>query len=326
MKKITLAIASIFALSGSMTAQEFAPVGANWYYSNADYQIIDNGDDYEITKVHYTKFEVSEELEYQGQTCKKIMEIDSDGNESLYKYTYEENNKLYYYEESTSSWEMVVDFSLEVDDTFNMDFPLANTMEGEDIVVMKVLEKETITIEGEERIKMKIQGKWLDVENYPDDGYGIYYTGTYISGLGATIEEPLFLDEDSSEIADDFNPIINKPIRCYSDASINYTNAHDYYLDFTFDGSDCEAKVLDVDDFSENSFNINAYPNPVENFIQINTTEKFSYEIFDIKGKSILKGSANPQENIHLDKIEKGMYFMNIITSNKSGTIKILKK
>ncbi len=322
MKKITLAIASIFALSGSITAQEFAPVGTTWYYSTVtvDWEWVDGNPIPYYPTTGFKKFEVTEELEIGGKTCKKIPH----GN----IYFYEEDNKIYRYNSYLESWYLLVDFNLEIDDTYIL--PLSETTyDNQNEMTLTVNSKETVIIEGEERIKISVSGKYLD-PNYSQEDHDAYAraSGTFISGIGRIDRNPLalYFTHDEMDQAYPNEDTLEYPIRCYSDGNVNYTNPHDYYNDFYFDGSDCEAKNLDVVDFSSKEASFSAFPNPVKNLISINTTENFDYEIFDTNGKSVLKGNASPQEQINLEKIEKGIYFMTIITSRKSGTMKIVKE
>ncbi|WP_196893573.1 T9SS type A sorting domain-containing protein [Aureivirga marina] len=329
MKKITLAIASIFALS-NLQAQEFAPIGATWYYSDVEVVHETTGTDvtFYYSKISYNKHVVSEELEFAGQTCKKVDFYNDENSIINSKYTYEQDNKIYVYLDQINGWYTIVDFNLEVNETFTLPFAPTSD-ETIDSMELKVLSKETVIIDGEERIKMAVSGK-VKEPTFSTDDYDSYtfVEGTFISGLGNIERNPLELYSYNDDIDQPYpnEDTLNYPIRCYSDENTTYTNPHDYYNGFYFDGSDCEAKVLDVDDFSETNLEINAFPNPIENFISISIQEKFDFEIFDIQGKSVLKGNAKPLETINLKKLEKGIYILNIKTSKQSNSIQLMKK
>lgn len=61
---------------------------------------------------------------------------------------------------------------------------------------------------------------------------------------------------------------------------------------------------------NENSLNFN---NPFKDELNLNTNEKIkSVEIYDEAGRSVLK--ANATKNIETSMLEKGVYFIKIIT------------
>ncbi len=82
----------------------------------------------------------------------------------------------------------------------------------------------------------------------------------------------------------------------------------------------------DWDNVNEiNSMDINIFPNPTTDFINVNTKNTGTYEILDITGKQISTGNiANGNNIIFLKNQEKGIYFINIKTENQIFTEKII--
>lgn len=72
------------------------------------------------------------------------------------------------------------------------------------------------------------------------------------------------------------------------------------------------------------------YPNPVVNdvTVQLNQLENYFYSINDISGKTIIKGQSNDfQLTINFSPLNKGIYFLTIITTNNQKSIhKIVKQ
>ncbi|WP_179334423.1 T9SS type A sorting domain-containing protein [Winogradskyella costae] len=69
--------------------------------------------------------------------------------------------------------------------------------------------------------------------------------------------------------------------------------------------------------------NINVYPNPSADFIQVNgNLEAFEYSIYDITGKLVLRGESNNQTPLNVSNLMKGTYF---ITIGAYDTIKFFK-
>jgi hypothetical protein len=84
--------------------------------------------------------------------------------------------------------------------------------------------------------------------------------------------------------------------------------------------------VLSTNTFNDdNSFKI--YPNPTSNnlFIDNKLEEVLKYEIIDIKGKILLNGTLNSNNEIKLDQLQNGFYFVKLTSKNKTQTQKIIK-
>ncbi|MDO5977134.1 T9SS type A sorting domain-containing protein, partial [Flavivirga jejuensis] len=89
-----------------------------------------------------------------------------------------------------------------------------------------------------------------------------------------------------------------------------------YFLDIT-------CTTLEVQDLVfENKLTL--YPNPVSNFININgLIAPQNFLIFNILGKSVLKGVVQPKEQINIQNLKQGLYF---IQFENSTSLKFIKK
>lgn len=84
-----------------------------------------------------------------------------------------------------------------------------------------------------------------------------------------------------------------------------------------------------------NEWQINTFPNPVENNLQIQFTitkeENISIGLYDMQGKRVLQkplgqlNSGTYQESMDLNEIQAGIYFCRIEGRKKSVTKKIIK-
>ena len=65
------------------------------------------------------------------------------------------------------------------------------------------------------------------------------------------------------------------------------------------------------------------FPNPVKNEINFKGIPKISeYEIYNIDGRLITKGSYRPNNSVNVSKLEKGVYFIKVNGKN----VKFLKQ
>ena len=75
--------------------------------------------------------------------------------------------------------------------------------------------------------------------------------------------------------------------------------------------------------------NLNVYPNPTNNIINIQTDETLeSYQVFNMLGQEIFNGNFEAMHpTISLAKLAQGTYFVKVKTINSTeGTFKVIKK
>ncbi|NRR93310.1 T9SS type A sorting domain-containing protein [Winogradskyella undariae] len=87
---------------------------------------------------------------------------------------------------------------------------------------------------------------------------------------------------------------------------------------------------LSVNDFNLDGL-INLYPNPTTNILNVDLTnldEDVSYQVFNILGQDIQKGSlkSNTTNVLNLSSYQSGVYFIKLSTNSGSMTQKLIKK
>ena len=84
--------------------------------------------------------------------------------------------------------------------------------------------------------------------------------------------------------------------------------------------------ALSVDDNDLNSFEI--YPNPIENSVNIDAQQRVSQVyIYDIIGQQVMQLKPNSLNvNIDTSSFSSGAYFIKVISSDASKTVRIIKK
>lgn len=83
-----------------------------------------------------------------------------------------------------------------------------------------------------------------------------------------------------------------------------------YFADATPCGSGVFSTLKPLSD--EEQQNLVLYPNPASNvlFIKGTSNQELSYEIYDVTGKLVLRGTTN-QNAIEVSNLNSGLYFMN---------------
>ncbi len=83
---------------------------------------------------------------------------------------------------------------------------------------------------------------------------------------------------------------------------------------------------LSTDKF--NKLNVNVYPNPTTDIINIETQETLqNYEVYNVLGQQIQRGSFNGTNQINLHGAASGNYFIKVTTTQGSNaTVQVIKK
>lgn len=92
-----------------------------------------------------------------------------------------------------------------------------------------------------------------------------------------------------------------------------------------------EVGTLNNEDFEENSFSL--FPNPVENQLQIQLgtllSENAKIQLFNSLGKPIAEYGMEPNQllqNIPVEQLNAGLYFIQVKTSKGATTKKFIKQ
>lgn len=92
--------------------------------------------------------------------------------------------------------------------------------------------------------------------------------------------------------------------------------------------SDCIVfDSLGINEFSEDD--ISVFPNPVSDVLHIETTLELDleYNLYNVAGKLLLNGSTTEElTKLNIKSFPQGVYFLNVVSSEKNGTYKILKE
>lgn len=93
--------------------------------------------------------------------------------------------------------------------------------------------------------------------------------------------------------------------------------------------SDCVAFLtLGLDDFLANE--IKVFPNPVKSNLNVEisgNTESIALDLFDVSGKLVMQKSiTNEAISMQIKNLPRGIYFLKVSSSEKTGTYKIVKE
>lgn len=281
----------LWTISILLNAQSWAPIGAKWYYSSSAGGLAP-------TRSEYYLYEVIGEEIYEGKLCKKI-------NITYYKYqngdtaylaplyTYESNDKVYYYNNKFNRFLELYIFSASIGDTI-----LYHTTDTSswysDTTFRIVVDSITEFIVGTDTLEY--------FHTSPIDDWWFY--GGYIQKIGSKV---LMLPSYRVTI-----PEADGPLRCYQDSSIQVK----------FSIVPCEYRMTSNVSNTINQRTLKIYPNPANTNLNIEfndvVTRAYDLMIFNSIGQKVISLPGLENQNVEIDTklFQSGIYFIKIYDAN----------
>lgn len=270
-------------------SQEWAPIGATWYYTRTS--VFPN------IPAHSNKYEVTGDTLIQGKLCRKIeKQFQMTNDRPLVEYTYEENDTVFFYDDAFSEFQILYDFNADSSDYW--DIKVYDVFDPGDIDTIRVIvvNVDSININGFWLKELKVQSVGFDECN------GVGYTGFSII---ETIGDPggLF-NFQSFDCATNEYPYYSG-LRCYDDTIIGH-------YETTGINGECEL-IVGMNEIQKSEIGI--YPNPASDFTIVKGIEKSSYtvQIYSIGGRLILEENSESGEVLDISKLDSGSYILKII-------------
>lgn len=289
MKKTILTILIMFYVIFSFT-QNWAPIGATWYYTE---QYFTSGD------IDYFKIQSDKDTVFNGILCRKIIKYDYPlcSDRSAIEFMYSRNDTVFFYDTIFHEFQILYDFNAQVNDGWIIKtFDYINPSEP-DTIFVKVDSVGSIVVNGNILKKLFVTN-----HRYIDPYNDLSYPSEIIEKIGDF--HYLFNFYPQPEIACDGN--FSSGLRCYYDSIIGQfeTGIADS-CDYTYDWVGINKCQI------QNNIQIN--PNPVISnltFTGING-RKLRYSILNISNQ-IVRNKNELKEFINLNELQKGIYFLYI--------------
>lgn len=283
---------------------EFAPIDAEWYFNHPNPGTND-----------YIVFESKKDSTIQGKNS-RVIDVQLNGTKLVgQEYIYQNGDSIFYYNPNYNSFYLLYNFSAKAGDTILVHQgkfkPTKAFFSFQDSITdfkYKILSVDSIQMSGQwiKRQKVTSINNALWGFSIPDgkDYYILNKVGSeaYFFGL-----QPGITPEDK--------PLI---CRCYHDSNIEFKNPSWNY--------DCD--LISYSNNIKMSNNCRVYPNPFDNQLNIQMMESNgAIEIYDIRGLKIWgSGHHNGMVNINTSELDKGCYFLRVITNQQVYSKKLLKK
>lgn len=149
-----------------------------------------------------------------------------------------------------------------------------------------------------------------------DEGFSIvgFEPDTWSPGMPIDVGDEVLINIQ-------FDPSLVNANSSYSDSlGVGYGNDNYDECSFSFlTQQNVDTRVTSVNQLAKSQYNL--FPNPTKNSISIYLEDNISineYELYDLEGNTIIKGDGNKSstQTINVESLTKGMYIIEITTSN----------
>ncbi|MDR1739354.1 MAG: T9SS type A sorting domain-containing protein [Bacteroidales bacterium] len=304
--KIILIVLICFSTLQANAQTEFAPLGAEWYYTNTSGCCPED---------HFNCIVSKKDTIIEGNNCRILRQYYDNSNIANEKYIIkQEQGKVYYYYQN--QFNLLFDFNAEINDIVEFtfifkkydDFSLPSY---KDTVLSAKFEIENITTNAQ-NLKT-FEAKVLDEDAHKFLGvYYAPYTYIYTEKIGAHNEFMPMLDNAAHPDVD-----IYRWLRCYSDADFSFISEEWETISLPCD----YCAVLGINALKDD--NITIYPNPFNDNVFVFSTGG-NIEIIDVSGKLVYCSELlNGINKISTNHFLKGIHLVKI--KNKDNGIQTLK-
>lgn len=287
---ITCAIFIMFTMAKVMSQNEWAPLGAKWYYTMT---YASNSD------IDYNYFESIKDTTINNITCKKIYRLhETCDDRSKYEYMYENNNKVFFYDEFANEFNLLYDFNKLPNEIWHIKVNHGGYL---DSLLVHVDSVSSIIINGN-----SLKVLYTTIGN----------TSEWV-GFSGKITEKLGHEKNMFPFVRgicDLN--FNLGLRCYEDSVLG--------LFQTGNAPFCDFSNVDINEYT--SFEKNhIFPNPASDelyFNNINNAEIF-ITIYNIYG-SVVQTTKTNNNKINISNLKNDIYF--IYFKNSKNQFKVVNK
>lgn len=279
-----------------LLAQDFAPLGATWYYTE---NFVLTGDK------AYLKIKSVKDTLFQGKNCKLLFKTTllQCNNRTELEIVYAQDSAVYFWDKDFAKFQKLYDFKVTKGNYWSI------------LIKHDLAEIDTIKVYVDSISTTKILNKTHKVlyVSYHPSYYN--YVADYSSKIVFPIGDFTYLFNFAPYWAGacDFNT--SGGLRCYEDSEFGYYS--------TAIADSCtyiyKYKWNSIDKLKDNDFKVVVAPNPTQGKLKISCNDNLKYKIclIDCFGRNIKTGNFMNEVVFDISAYPKGMYF--ILIQNETG-------
>lgn len=301
MKTIYFA-AILFFLTLKVIAQDFAPLGAKWYYTE---EFAFSGD------VDFLLIQSVKDTIILNKNCRELNCEALCWNKCGLQYVYSSNDSVFFYDDELDKFQLLYFFSDKINDTWYIQ--IYNWDESMDTFKVNVDSIYTVSINDE---VLRAYDVTYTIKEYSDD-FDLSYSSKVIEKIGDT--HYLFYMPEETRLLCDEN--FSRGLRCYEDSQFGlYSTGIADSCNYTYKW------ISNVEDNTNDNFilHINSTNENIQ--IKVNFQEEVIVELRNLYGGLIQSKIFTWNTNLDITGLSKGIYLLAIKCHNKLlETRKIIK-
>jgi hypothetical protein len=295
MKFRTVSFFLLFGLAGTLRAQNFAPVGAKWHYT-------------EISlwgpEIDYTYFESLKDTVYAGEQCRKI---GGEGNSCAWhsQFMFDRNDSVFFWHPQRQEFALLYNFGAQQGHSWTIHHITSGFGSGDpDSTILFVDSISSINVDN---VPLKVL--YTSILNSGENWWE--FGGRIIERIGAEHLFPVFGVCDP----------VPAGLRCYNDSLISYHQG--IY--------DCDEVISSVAEVEVSDWFL--YPNPTYDMVSVgqkpHITVSTQFAVYDLHGREVIRcvkhSNAQTSFCIDLSNQKPGTYYLHIENDILTKVTKILK-
>ena len=285
MKTFTILFFSLFFLSNISAQQEWAPIGAKWYYHQTFFWSPNTG---------VNIFESVGDTIIDNQSCRVIsISTQNCTGVGLEIYMYADSNQVFYRLPSYDSFSLFYDFNAEPGDFWDVQNYMYPDLGAQDSTYrVTVNEVDTININNQPLKRM-----FVEIAFDSDFAFETV-ADTLIEKLGSTTKMFPF----EVPICD---AQYDRRLRCYEDTDLGLVSLTNVDCEFTPINNVALPKTK-------------IYPSHFSDFLMVETEEEVQTRLVTATGQILLEKKLDRGENrLSTHHLQKGVYFIQLFDNNK---------
>jgi hypothetical protein len=298
MKKVVfICILSFFAVSG-MT-QEWAPVGATWYYTESFFG----------PGIDFTRLESVKDTLVAGISCRKITKYHNPDctDRPTVEFMYESNHRIYFYDKLFSTFQTLYDFSPVPGNSWYIKLKNYSNPPDTDTVFVTVDSIRPVNING------TMLNKFFVTYDFHNEMVPYFtYTGILIERIG----DLYYMFNFSPSFGFVCDGSRSDGLRCYDD------NVIGHYETGIADSCTYVSVGIPAHNGATTPF-VRIYPNPVQDYLKIKSENcrPVFYTIRDMPGKTIRTGSFI-NNTLSVSGLLPGIYLLDLYDGQNNRIVR----
>ena len=284
MKKIFFLFISTI-LTINISGQDFAPIGAEWYYNEL---FAFSGD------VDYIKFTSEKDTLINGEICRKVTKRHrlACNDRPDVEFLFSRNDTVFFLDTIFNEFQILYVFNAQVGDSW-----IIKLMKEEQILDTLIITVDSVSIVQINEFDLK--ALHVTYANY-DEYYPINYTSTIIEKIGDVL---YMFNWYRADLICDMN--YTDGLRCYQDSVIGL------YSTEMVDSCDYTLLGTGIDENDKDNL-IQIYPNPAKHYLDIvvDNNSILEAELRDINGRKVITKQFSSSLKLDLFDIKSGVYLL----------------